>query len=240
MATTELERPRRQIWLVDLYRSDIGKKYAMALSGIILLGFVVAHMVGNLHLFEGPEKMNEYGEFLRDFGEPVAPRSVVLWLLLRIPLIGAFAVHIHAAYALTYVNAKARPDKYQQPREWLAASYASRTMRWSGTIVLLFLIWHLADLTWGWTFVNPDFERGMPYENAVASMSRAGVAALYVVANVALGFHIFHGAWSLFQSIGANHPRFNRWRRWLAQGLATVVVLGNVAFPIAIFTGFVG
>ncbi len=211
----------------------------MAISGIFLLGFVIAHMIGNLHLFEGATKMNEYGEFLRDLGEPIFPRTLFLWLFFRIPLALAFAVHIHAAYALTYVNSKARPDKYQQPRQWLAANYASRTMRWSGTIVLLFLIWHLADLTWGLTFANPDWVLGMPYQNAVASMSRVGVAAIYIVANIALGFHIFHGAWSLFQSVGVNNPRFNRWRRWLAQGLATIIVLGNVSFPLLIVTGVV-
>lgn len=239
MALTQLRDKARGIWILDLYRSEVGKKYAMALSGIVLLGFVVAHMIGNLHIYEGAEKMNEYGEFLRDFGHPILPRHVFLWVFLRIPLALAFAVHIHAAYALTYVNAKARPDKYQQPRQWLAASYASRTMRWSGTIVLLFLLWHLADLTWGFAFANPDFVRGLPYENVVASLTRVGVAAIYVVANIALGFHVFHGTWSLFQSIGINNPRFNRWRRWLAQGVATLIVLGNLSFPIAVVTGAV-
>ena len=239
MALTELRTKTKGIWIVDLYRSPVGKKYAMAISGIVLLGFVVAHMIGNLHLYQSAQEMNHYGEFLRDFGEPIFPRTWFLWIFLRLPLAAAFAVHIHAAYSLTYVNAKARPDKYQQPRQWLAANYASRTMRWSGTIVLLFLVWHLADLTWGLAFVNPDFQLGMPYENLVASLSRVGVAAIYIVANIALGLHIFHGAWSLFQSIGVNNPRFNRWRRWLAQGLATIIVLGNVAFPLLIVTGVV-
>ncbi len=228
---------RRSFWLLDLYGSAVGKKWAMALSGIVLLGFVVAHMIGNLHMYEGAAEMNEYGEYLRVIGSPILPHTVFLWLI-RLPLLAAFLVHIHAAYALTVTNHHASIDKYKQPREWLAASYAARTMRWSGVIVLLFVAWHLADLTLGW--VNPDFISGEPFHNTVASLSNFGVAALYIAANIALGMHIFHGAWSLFQSIGVNNPRFNRWRRWFAQGLATLIVIGNISFPVMILTGQVG
>lgn len=244
MAVTESpETTRRSFWLLDVYRSSVGKKFAMALSGIVLLGFVVFHMIGNLHMyglasnFDGASELNHYAEGLRDIGEPIFPRGVVLWLV-RLPLIAAFFVHIHAAYALTVENNRATIDKYQQPREWLAASYASRTMRYSGVIVLLFVAWHLADLTFGW--VNPDFVAGEVYDNVIASLSNVGIGALYIVANIALGMHIFHGTWSLFQSIGINNPRFNQWRRWLAQGVATLIVLGNVSFPVMIMTGQIG
>ncbi len=236
MAVAEAPKTRRSWWLIDLYRSAVGKKWVMALSGVILLGYVAAHMIGNLHLYEGAAKMNEYGEFLRRMLSPILPHHVFLWIL-RIALIGAFVSHIHAAYSLTIVNAKARPDKYQAPREWLAASYASRTMRWSGVIVLLFVVWHLMDLTWGWT--NPAFTLGEPYQNVVASFSRVPVAIVYIVANVALGMHIYHGAWSLFQSIGANNPRFNRWRSWFAQAFAAVIVIGNISFPVMVLAGVV-
>lgn len=235
MAVTDSPaRSRRSFWLLDLYGSGVGKKWAMALSGIVLLGFVVAHMIGNLHMYQGAAEMNEYGEYLREIGAPIIPHTVFLWLI-RLPLAAAFVIHIHAAYALTVTNHHATIDKYKQPREWLAASYASRTMRYSGVIVLLFVAWHLADLTLGW--VNPDFITGAPYENAVVSLSNVGVGILYIVANIALGMHIFHGAWSLFQSIGLNNPRFNRWRRWLAQGVATLIVIGNTSFPVMIMTG---
>lgn len=235
MAVTESPaKGRRSFWLFDLYGSAVGKKWAMALSGIVLLGFVVAHMIGNLHMYEGAAEMNEYGEYLREIGAPIIPHTVFLWLI-RLPLLGAFLIHIHAAYSLTITNHHASIDKYKQPREWLAATYASRTMRYSGVIVLLFVAWHLADLTLGW--VNPEFISGEPFHNTVASLSNIGVAALYIVANIALGMHIFHGTWSLFQSIGVNNPRFNQWRRWLAQGVAALIVIGNISFPVMILTG---
>ena len=109
--------------------------------------------------------------------------------------------------------------------------------RWTGIIVLLFLAWHLADFTWGW--VNPDYVRGAVYRNLDASLSRLPVAALYVVANIALGIHLFHGVWSLFQSMGWNSPRFNAWRRAIAAGIATAIVVGNVSFPIAVQAGII-
>jgi succinate dehydrogenase / fumarate reductase cytochrome b subunit len=222
--------------VVDFYRSAVGKKWVMAVTGIILLGYVVVHMAGNLKLYLGAESINHYGEFLRDLGEPIFPRTNLLWIL-RAGLTVAFALHVHAAFALTMLNRRARPEGYRSQRDYLVANYASRTMIWSGIIVLLFLAWHLSDLTWG--FTNPDFVRGDPYGNVVASFSRIPVSLLYIAANVALGFHVFHGAWSLFQSIGANNPRFNPWRRYFAVAVAAIVVLGNVSFPIAVMTGVV-
>jgi succinate dehydrogenase / fumarate reductase cytochrome b subunit len=203
----------------------------MAITGIALLGYVLAHMIGNLKSYLSPVEMDDYGEFLRELLVPIAPRSFVLWLL-RIGLITAFVLHIHAAYALTRMNHRARPTKYASQRDYVAANFASRTMRWTGIIVLLFLAWHLADLTWG--FANPDFVRGDPYNNMVASFERIPVAILYVVANIALGFHIFHGAWSLFQSLGLNNPRFNKWRLYFARGFAAAIVIGNCSFPILV------
>ncbi len=111
-------------------------------------------------------------------------------------------------------------------------------MRWTGIIVFLFLVWHLADLTWGW--VNPDFVRGEAYANVVASMERVPVAILYIVANIALGIHLFHGSWSMFQSMGLNSPRYNGVRRAIAAGIAAAITIVNVSFPIAVLTGVVG
>jgi succinate dehydrogenase / fumarate reductase, cytochrome b subunit len=138
-------------------------------------------------------------------------RSTHLLWILRAGLLGAVLLHIHAAYGLTVMNRKARPVKYQSARDYEIANFASRTMRWTGIIVLLFILWHLADLTFGW--VNPDFEYGEVYRNVDASLSRIPVAILYIVANIALGIHLFHGTWSLFQSMGWNNPKFNQWRR---------------------------
>lgn len=237
-----LRRANPLSWLTDIYRSDTGKKYAMALSGVVLLAFILGHMVGNLHAFEGSHngifRIDEYGEGLRDLGTPLFPRTLVLWGV-RIPLAAAFAIHIHAAWSLTRRNRAARDTKYQSPRHYLAAGYASRTMRWSGVIVLLFLGWHLADLTIGVPAVNPGFERGMVYRNLVSSLSRWPVWVFYVAAQLALAFHIWHGAWSLFQSLGINNPRFNRFRRTFAGGFSTVVVLGFLAVPFGVAAGLI-
>ena len=157
----------------------------------------------------------------------------------KLTLIAAIILHVHAAYSLTRMN-WARDKKYESRRDFIAASFASRTMRWTGTIVLLFIIFHLADLTWGIDGVHPDYERGNVYHNLVESFERPAVAIFYILANLALGVHLLHGAWSLFQSLGLNHPRFNAWRRWFAYAFTIVVVGGNITFPLAVMTGVVG
>jgi succinate dehydrogenase / fumarate reductase cytochrome b subunit len=235
---------KRKPFLLDLYGTAVGKKYVMAITGIIGIGFVVGHMIGNLKVYLGTVTENGqqvydidvYGEYLRDILVPILPRTYFLWIL-RLVLIGALVLHVHAAYTLTVMNRKARPVKYQSARDYQVANFASRTMRWTGVIVVLFLFWHLADLTWGW--FNPGFERGEVYRNLDASLSRIPVALLYIVANIALGIHLFHGTWSLFQSLGWNNPRFNRWRRGLATAIATVIVVGNVSFPIMTLAGVI-
>jgi succinate dehydrogenase / fumarate reductase, cytochrome b subunit len=233
---TALRPRRRKPFLLDLYSTAVGKKYVMAITGLIGIGYVVAHMVGNLKMYLGQEDFDHYAEFLRELLVPLLPRTVALWTM-RMVLIAALALHLHAAYSLTVMNRRARPVRYQSHRDYVAANFASRTMRWTGIIVLLFLAYHLADLTWGWA--NPDFVRGEPYRNVDASLSRIPVAIVYVVANIALGIHLFHGTWSLFQSMGWNSPRFNSWRRALATAIATVVVVGNVSFPLAVQAGIV-
>jgi succinate dehydrogenase / fumarate reductase cytochrome b subunit len=239
---THLDAKRKRApFPVELYRSALGKKYIMAVTGIALMGYVFFHMLGNLKVYLGKEPsgayaVDVYGEFLRELLVPIAPRTFVLWLL-RIGLIAAFVLHIHAAYALTVMNRRARATRYQGPRDYIAANFASRTMRWTGVIVLLFLAWHLADLSWGW--LNPDFVRGEVYRNVAASLSRWPVAILYIVSNLALGVHLFHGSWSLFQSLGLNNPRFNIWRRWFAIGFSALIVVGNVSIPIAVLAGIV-
>lgn len=230
-------RPRRELpFPLNLYQTAVGKKWVMALTGIALLGYVLAHMIGNLKLYYGVESINHYGEWLRELLYPAMPRTVTLWLM-RIGLIAAFVLHIHSAYSLTVMNKKARPVGYQSDRDYIAADFASRTMRWSGVIVGLFVIWHLADITWGW--VNPDHILGDPYHNVVESFSVLPIAIFYIVANLALGLHIYHGAWSIFQSLGANNPKLNPIRRPFATIFALVIVAGNVSFPLAVQFGLV-
>jgi len=212
-------------------------KWLMGLTGIGLLGYVLLHMIGNLKIYLGPEEINAYGEALRDLGGNLVPRTSLLWLL-RIGLIAVFAIHIWSAAVLTKRNWDARGKiRYHSKRQYLAANYASRTMRWTGVIVLLFLAYHLADLTWG--VANPGFVRGDVYRNVVASFQQPLVAALYIVAQIALAFHIYHGAWSLWQSIGVAHPRYNALRRYLAVFLMAVILIGNSSIPIAVQLGIV-
>jgi succinate dehydrogenase / fumarate reductase, cytochrome b subunit len=234
---------RSPFGVVDLYKSAVGKKWVMALTGVGLMGFVFFHMVGNLKMYLGPVEFNHYAEFLRELLVPILPRTVTLWLL-RIGLIVAFALHIHCAYGLTRINQKARPVKYKSPRDYVAVSFAARTMRWSGIIVGLFLLFHLADLTWGVPAINGEFVRGEAYQNLAYSLDRWPVAIIYILGNLALGFHLYHGGWSLFQTVGSMSPRFNPRhnpiRRGFAAGFAVLVAGINITFPIMVLAGVVG
>ena len=232
-------KPKRPLpWPIRFYQSDVGKKYVMAITGIVGLGFIVFHMLGNLHAFEGSEQLNHYAEGLRDIGEPIAPRTFLLWLG-RLGLLAALALHLHAAWALSRSNQQARGSVGYDQRNYLAANYASRTMRWTGIIVLLFIVWHLADLTWGVSAVNPDYVRGEVYDNVIASLERWPVFIIYLAAQVALALHVWHGAWSMFQSIGINNPRFNHWRRNFATALAGIVAIGYLTVPFGILFGII-
>lgn len=228
---------RHRTFLGRFYGTAIGKKWVMGVTGIALLLYVLVHMVGNLKVYLSPAEINDYGEALRDLGGHLVPRTSVLWTL-RAGLLLAFVLHIHAAYTLTLTNRRARPSGYESQRDYVAASFASRTMRWTGIIVAAFVVFHLLDLTWG--SANPDFVRGDPYDNMVASFQRVPVAIAYLVANIALAIHIYHGAWSLFQSLGWNNPRFNAWRRRFAQAFAAVILIGNCSFPIMVQVGVIG
>lgn len=229
-------RPTPLPWPLNIYQTAIGKKYAMALSGIGLLGFVVVHMIGNLHLYEGSRQVYHYGEALRDLGGHLAPRTFLLWVM-RLGLIGMFGIHIHSAWSLSRMSNKA-DRAYVGSRNYTAATFASRTMRWTGPIILLYLFFHLADLTWGW-WLGDTYIRGDVYHNVSESMSSLPVALIYIAANVALAIHIFHGAWSMFQSLGINNPKYNALRKGLAQGLAGLILVGNLSFPIAVQTGLI-
>jgi len=236
IAPTPMAR-RSKPWLLEVYSTAVGKKYVMAITGIIGLGYIVAHMIGNLKAFFGPTALNEYGEWLREsLLYPILPHTWALWGM-RAVLILAVVLHVHAAYGLTRVNMAARPVPYQSKRDYVAANFAARTMRWTGVIVFAFIIYHLADFTWG--VANPGFERGEVYRNLVASFERWPVAVTYIIANVLLGVHIYHGIWSMFQSLGINNRRFNHLRKALAVGFTVVVIGGFIAVPIAALAGII-
>jgi len=230
-------RPKQLPYPLSIYQSAVGKKWVMAITGIMMMGFVFAHMVGNLKMYQGPADFDTYSEGLRSLLYPILPKSGALWLL-RSVLLVALVLHLHSAYSLTVMNRRSRPVAYQSRRDYLAANFASRTMRYSGLIVLAFIGFHILNLTTG-TVAAPNFVYGEVYANLVHALEQPWVAFIYIVANLALGVHLYHGAWSLFQSLGANNPRLNAARKYFAIGFTAVVIGLNLTFPIAVLAGVV-
>jgi succinate dehydrogenase / fumarate reductase, cytochrome b subunit len=222
-------------WFGSFYRSAIGKKAVMAVTGLVLFGWIFLHMVGNLKLYLGAEHLNEYAHWLRAIGTPAVPESGTLWIV-RLLLLVCVVLHIHSAYALTIMNREARPVGYRD-RKFERATYAARTMRWGGVIILLFVIYHLLHLTTG--TLHPNFVKDDPYHNVVAGFRVWWVAAVYIIANLALGLHLYHGVWSMFSSLGVTHVRWELARRTFATVFAVVITVANVSFPIAVLTGLV-
>ena len=210
--------------------SSIGQKVVMAVSGLVLYGFVIGHMVGNLQVFLGREAINHYAVFLREF-----LHGGGIWVA-RAGLLAAVGFHVWAAVVLTLGNWAARPVGY---REWQAreSTYASRTMVWSGPLLALFILYHLAHLTLG--VAGQGFQEGQVYDNVVLGFSNVFVSAFYILAMLALGLHMYHGFWSMLQTLGLSHARWNPLRRVASTLLAAVVVLGNISIPVAVLAGVV-
>ena len=214
-------------------RSLVGKKTIMAVTGLILFLFVVAHLLGNLKVFEGPAKFNAYAAGLRTIGAPILGPSQFLWAA-RIVLLASVLAHIWAAALVTRASWAARPVGYHD----LAATettYAARTMRWGGVIILLYVIYHLLDFTFG--TVNPGFVPGDVYHNVLASFHVWPVVLAYVVAMLAVGLHIYHGVWSALQTLGLHRAPVDRWRRGVAGAVAAAITVGYIAIPVAVLTG---
>jgi succinate dehydrogenase / fumarate reductase cytochrome b subunit len=210
------------------FSSTLGKKWLMAVTGIILFGFVVGHMLGNMQIYLGQERLDHYAELLQ-------ANQAFLWAF-RSVLLFCVSVHIWAAVVVWLRNRSARPVKYKmfQPP---GLDYAARTMVWSGPIIALFIVYHILDFTVG--TANPDFIKGEVYHNVIASFSNPGIALVYVAANLLLAFHLYHGLWSLFQTFGWDHPRFGWIRRALAIFFSALIGAGNISIPLAVLTGFV-
>lgn len=230
-------------WLGGFFSSSIGLKWLMALTGIGLLLYVLAHLIGNLKIFSGIDPVTGqypidlYSDALKALGGHIVPEGSIL-LLFRIGLASMFFLHIWAAAVLTRRNLAARGRaRYDASRHYVVANYASRTMRASGIIVLLFLIFHLADLTYG--YANPAYIYGAVQNNIVASLSLPVVAIFYMAASAALALHIYHGTWSLFQSLGTVNPKYNILRKYFAGVFAAAILIGNVSIPLAILAGWV-
>lgn len=220
--------------VLNLYRSSVGKKVLMAATGVIFVVFVLGHMYGNLKAFYGPETFNHYAEFLRDMGAPLFMHGQLLWLI-RIALLLAVLIHVIPAVQLWIAGNRARPVSYVRGLEIEETTIAARTMRWGGLILFVFVVLHLLHLTVG--SLHPDFIPGDAYNNLVVGFQVWPVSAGYIVAMGVLSLHLYHGVWSGLQTLGLNHPRYNRYRRPLAAIVAVVVFVGFVSVPAAVMAG---
>jgi len=212
------------------FGSSIGRKVIMAVTGAILFGFVLGHLIGNLQVYLGPEAMNAYGAMLRQVFHGAG-----LWVA-RAVLLASAVLHIWAATSLTLQSRAARPVGYRE-QKWRESTYASRTMRWSGVIILVFVIYHLLHFTIG--SVHPSFIEGDVYHNFVAGFRSVPVSLFYIFAMILLGLHLRHGVWSMFQTLGVSHPRYMRMAHVAAWVFAVLVVVGNISFPLAVLAGIV-
>jgi len=210
--------------------STIGKKVVMAVTGVVLVGFVVAHMIGNLTAYLGPEAMNAYAVWLRELMHGAA-----LWIM-RAGLLLSVILHIWAAVSLTLDNRRARPIGYRS-RDFERSTYASRTMVWSGPILLLFIVYHLLHFTTG--DIHPAFVEGEVYQNFVTGFRVPAVSLFYILSMLALGLHLYHGIWSMLQTLGLSHPRYNFLRHGMAGLFTAIVVVGNISFPLAVLFGVI-
>ncbi len=207
------------------YGSNIGKKATMAVTGVILFLFLIGHLAGNLQVFEGPEKMAQYTRFLHSM-------PAGLWFV-RAVLIIAVVAHIWSATLLAKRKWDARPTGYKRWKP-IGSTYASRTMYWSGPIILAFVIYHLLDFTIG--PANPNFVEGDPYHNIVASFSNPVIASWYIFAMILLCLHLYHGLFSMFQSVGLSHPRYTPMLRRAAKIVAVALAAGFISIPVAVLT----
>lgn len=209
--------------------STVGRKVIMAATGIILFGFVFGHMIGNMQVYLGAEALNHYAHFLRTF-----LHGGGIWIARSVIVVSA-VLHVWSATTLTLENWKARPVKYRQARR-RESSYASRTMVLSGPILFFFIGYHLMHLTIG--NVHPDFVEGDVYHNFITGFQSVPASLFYIVGMLALGYHLWHGVWSMLQTLGMSHPRYNGLRRGFATVFTLIIVLGNISFPVAVLTGF--
>jgi succinate dehydrogenase cytochrome b subunit len=226
-------RPARTV--TSFWSSSIGKKAVMAVTGLLMLLFLLAHMLGNLKIFFGPADFNGYAHWLRTIGEPVLHDAWYLWLQ-RVVLVVALVLHVTAAAQLSARDLAARPDRYRHRQRW-QAGFATRTMRWGGVLIFLFLVWHILDLSVG--VANPDHLAGQPYHDVVADFTHWWINLIYLAAMVVLGLHIDHGFRSAARTLGLVRPHRAVAVRVTGSVLALAVSIGFSIVPVAVMTGWV-
>lgn len=221
---------------LTLYQTSIGKKVIMAVTGLILFAYTFVHMYGNLHIFEGREHLNAYAVWLREMGYPLLPHEGGLWIA-RIILLASVVGHIWAAWQVTKQDWDARPVGYAG-RKNVASTYAARTMRWGGVILALFIVYHILHLTTG-TAYGGGFSKTDVYGNVVRGFLNPVVSLIYIVSMVALGMHLYHGVWSMSQTLGWRNQVNNHLWRGFATVMAVVIAGGNISIPVAVMLGIV-
>ena len=212
------------------WQTTVGKKAIMAVTGFMLFGFVVGHLLGNLQIFLPPEKINHYAQSLRNLGP-------LLWTA-RIVLLISVALHIWSSWQLWLVQRAARPVAYVKKAN-LNSTYASRTMVWSGPIILAFVIFHLLHLTFGSIHPGGPFIAHDVYNNVVTGFQVWPVSLFYIIAMIMLCYHLYHGLWSMFQTLGISHPVYTPVLRALAKIVAILIAVGNISIPVAVLSGLI-
>ena len=212
-----------------LWHTSVGKKAVMAVTGILMVAYLITHVLANLLVFQGPEQINSYSRFLHGTGG-------ALWMA-RLVLLAALVLHIVAAVQLTARRRAARPVGYAGGREAQVSTFASRSIRWGGAFILVFLVYHILHFTLG--TVHTAFVEGDPYHNVAAGFARPVVVVFYELAMAAVGLHFYHGIWSSGRSLGLSGPSPRPLRRQLALVLAVIVWAGFAAIPVAVYTGVI-
>jgi len=210
--------------------TTIGKKAVMAVTGFILFGFIVGHLLGNLQIYESPEKINHYSELLKSM-------PALLWGT-RIILLVSVILHIWASFALWRLQRAARPIPYVKKAN-LHSTYASRTMMWSGPIILAFVIYHLLNFTFGTVHPGGPFDEHNVYNNVVTGFQFWPSSIFYIIAMIMLCYHLYHGLWSMFQSLGFSHPVYTPWIQRAAKVVAVLIAIGYVSIPVSVLAGFI-
>ncbi len=224
--------------LVELWRTVIGKKVVMAVTGVIMIGFVIAHVLGNLKIFAGAAQIDAYSRFLREVGMPELGYGDALWLV-RIVLLTSATLHIIAAMQLTRMNWQARPIAYADRKD-LETSFAARSMRWGGALLAIFIVFHILHFTLGVVGFQPgQFRELHVYSNVVAGFSVWPVAVFYILAMCALFLHLDHGIWSMLQTLGWSTARNETTLRLVSRLIAAVVFVGFVSVPVAVLAGWI-
>lgn len=210
------------------WRSLVGKKVVMAVTGVILLLYIIGHLLGNLQIFEGPERLNAYAAFLKSTGE-------LLWAV-RIVLLVSLVLHVIASIQVSLASKRARPAGYAEKKS-IETSYAARTMIWSGPLIFLYVVYHLAMFTF--LVTGPGYSPTDVYRNEVQAFQVPAISAFYAVAIIFLGMHLYHGAWSMLHTLGASNPRYRVLRKTIAPIVAIAITVGYIAIPIAVLLGFI-